>query len=180
MKRILLAALIALLSPAAYAQDWAFTLTPYVWLPSINGKLKYDIPPGAGGAPEVDTGPNNYLENLSAVLMLAGDARKGDWSIFTDLIYLKFDKEKSNVNSIDFGMNPAEAGAAVRTHHQWLPDELRIERGLSPDTVAILRGYGHKVVERPAMGDTQTIQILPTGFYGYADQRDPNGAARGY
>jgi gamma-glutamyltranspeptidase / glutathione hydrolase len=84
------------------------------------------------------------------------------------------------VNSIDFGMNPAEAGSAVRTHHQWLPDELRIERGLSPDTVAILRGYGHKVVERPSMGDTQTIQILPTGFYGYSDQRDPNGAARGY
>ena len=84
------------------------------------------------------------------------------------------------VNSIDFGMNPAEAGSAVRTHHQWLPDELRVERGLSPDTVAILRGYGHKVVERPAMGDTQTIQILPGGFYGYSDQRDPNGAARGY
>ena len=84
------------------------------------------------------------------------------------------------VNSIDFGMNPAEAGSAIRTHHQWLPDELRIERGLSPDTVAILRGYGHKVVERQAMGDTQTIQILPSGFYGYADQRDPNGAARGY
>jgi len=84
------------------------------------------------------------------------------------------------VNSIDFGMNPAEAGSAIRTHHQWLPDELRIERGLSPDTVALLRGYGHKVVERQAMGDTQTIQILPTGFYGYADQRDPNGAARGF
>jgi len=84
------------------------------------------------------------------------------------------------VNSIDFGMNPAEAGSAIRVHHQWLPDELRIERGLSPDTVAILRSMGHKVVERPSMGDTQTIQILPTGFYGYSDQRDPNGAARGY
>jgi gamma-glutamyltranspeptidase/glutathione hydrolase len=84
------------------------------------------------------------------------------------------------VNSIDFDMNPAEAGSAVRTHHQWLPDELRIERGLSPDTVALLRGLGHHVVERQSMGDTQTIQILPTGFYGYADQRDPNGAARGY
>jgi gamma-glutamyltranspeptidase / glutathione hydrolase len=84
------------------------------------------------------------------------------------------------VNMIDFGMNPAEAGSAVRVHDQWLPDELRIERGLSPDTVALLRGMGHNVVERQAMGDTQTIQITPTGFYGYADQRDPNGAARGF
>ena len=84
------------------------------------------------------------------------------------------------VNMIDFGMNPAEAGSAVRFHDQWLPDELRIERGLSPDTVALLRGMGHNVVERQAMGVTQTIQITPTGFYGYADQRDPNGAARGF
>jgi len=84
------------------------------------------------------------------------------------------------VNMIDFGMNPAEAGSAVRFHDQWLPDELRIERGLSPDTIALLRGMGHNVVERQAMGDTQTIQITPTGFYGYADQRDPNGAARGF
>ncbi len=84
------------------------------------------------------------------------------------------------VNMIDFEMNPAEAGSAVRFHDQWLPDELRIERGLSPDTIALLRGMGHNVVEHPAMGDTQTIQITPNGFYGYADQRDPNGAARGF
>jgi gamma-glutamyltranspeptidase / glutathione hydrolase len=84
------------------------------------------------------------------------------------------------VNMIDFGMNPAEAGSAVRFHDQWLPDELRIERGLSPDTIALLRGMGHNVVERQAMGDTQTIEITPTGFYGYSDQRDPNGAARGF
>jgi len=84
------------------------------------------------------------------------------------------------VNMIDFGMNPAEAGSAVRFHDQWLPDELRIERGLSPDTIALLRGMGHTVVERQAMGDTQTIQITPDGFFGYADQRDPNGAARGF
>ncbi len=84
------------------------------------------------------------------------------------------------VNMIDFGMNPAEAGSAVRVHDQWLPDELRIERGLSPDTIALLRGMGHNVVERQAMGDTQTIEITPDGFYGYSDQRDPNGAARGF
>ena len=84
------------------------------------------------------------------------------------------------VDMIDFGMNPAEAGSAVRFHDQWLPDELRVERGLSPDTIALLRGMGHNVVVRQAMGDTQTIQITPGGFYGYSDQRDPNGAARGF
>ena len=84
------------------------------------------------------------------------------------------------VDMIDFGMNPAEAGSAVRFHDQWLPDELRTERGLSPDTVALLRAMGHNVVERQAMGDTETIEVTPDGFFGYADQRDRNGAARGF
>jgi gamma-glutamyltranspeptidase/glutathione hydrolase len=84
------------------------------------------------------------------------------------------------VDMIDFGMNPAEASSSVRIHHQWLPDELRIERGLSPDTVALLTGMGHKVVERPAMGRTQTIEITPDGFFGYSDPRNPNGATLGF
>ena len=84
------------------------------------------------------------------------------------------------VDMIDFGMNPAEAGSAVRVHHQWLPDELRVERGLSPDTVALLKAMGHNVVEKPAMGKTQTIQITPQGFFGYSDPRNPNGATLGF
>jgi gamma-glutamyltranspeptidase/glutathione hydrolase len=84
------------------------------------------------------------------------------------------------VDMIDFGMNPAEASSAVRIHHQWLPDELRIEKGLSPDTVALLTGMGYKVVERPAMGRTQTIEMTPAGFFGYSDPRNPNGATLGF
>jgi len=88
---------------------WAFTVTPYVWLPNVNGTLKYGAPPNAGGAPAVDTGPNNYLENLSMALMLSGEARRGRWSVVGDLVYIDFDGEKSNVRSVDFG------GSAVST-----------------------------------------------------------------
>ncbi len=84
------------------------------------------------------------------------------------------------VDMIDFGMNPAEAGSAVRIHHQWQPDELRVEKGLNADTTALLAAMGYKVVEQPAMGRTQTIEITPTGFYGYSDPRNPNGAASGF
>ena len=60
---------------AQEAEHWTFTLTPYLWLPNVNGTLKYSPPPSGNGAPEVTTGPNNYLENLNAVFMLAGEAR---------------------------------------------------------------------------------------------------------
>jgi gamma-glutamyltranspeptidase/glutathione hydrolase len=84
------------------------------------------------------------------------------------------------IDMIDFGMNPAEAGSAVRIHHQWLPDELRVEKGLSTDTTTLLAAMGYKIVERPAMGRTQTIQITPSGFFGYSDPRNPNGATIGF
>jgi len=107
---VFLAAIFAsIFSAPAQAQSdapidrWTFSITPYLWLPNINGTLKYNIPPGAGGSPEVEAGPNNYLENLQAVIMLSGEARKDRWSVFTDLIYLSFADEDSSVKAIDFG-----------------------------------------------------------------------------
>lgn len=49
------------------------------------------------------------------------------------------------LNVIDFGMNPQEAVDAPRFHHQWLPDAISVERGFSPDTLALLRSRGHEV-----------------------------------
>jgi gamma-glutamyltranspeptidase/glutathione hydrolase len=61
-----------------------------------------------------------------------------------------------------------------------LPDELRIERGLSPDTVRLLTEMGYKVVVKPAMGRTETVEVTPEGFLGYSDPRDPDGLTAGY
>ncbi|MGA0583275.1 MAG: gamma-glutamyltransferase [Castellaniella sp.] len=83
-------------------------------------------------------------------------------------------------DAIDFNMNPAEAAAMPRFHHQWWPDELRIEKGFSPDTLALLRSYGHRVVVKPTMGKTQTILIRDGVLYGASDPRGPDGAALGY
>lgn len=84
------------------------------------------------------------------------------------------------IDMIDFGMNPAEAAASPRVHHQWMPDELRIEKGLSPDTIGLLVAKGYKVVEKPAMGRTQTIQITSDGFFGASDPRNPDGLTAGF
>ena len=84
------------------------------------------------------------------------------------------------VNAIDFGMNPAEAASTPRVHHQWLPDELRVEKGVSPDTLDILQRQGYKVSAKPTMGRTQTIQLRDDGLYGYSDPRNPDGATLGY
>ena len=53
------------------------------------------------------------------------------------------------INVIDHGMDIQSAIDAPRIHHQWLPDELMYEpHGMSPDTMKILTGYGHKFPAR--------------------------------
>ena len=84
------------------------------------------------------------------------------------------------LNVIDHQMNIAEATIAPRVHHQWLPDELRVEEGLSPDTVRLLEEMGHRVVVKDAMGSTQSIVRGSEGWYGFSDTRRPGGLAAGY
>lgn len=87
---------------------------------------------------------------------------------------------QSVVNTIDHEMNPAEAIVTPRVHHQWLPDELRVEEGISPDTIKLLQDKGHKVVTKAPMGRIQIIQADDSGFYGYSDPRNPDGKTLGF
>jgi gamma-glutamyltranspeptidase / glutathione hydrolase len=84
------------------------------------------------------------------------------------------------MNVIDHGMNIAEATYAPRVHHQWLPDELRVEEGLSPDTISLLEEMGHHVVVKDTMGSTQSIMGTDDGFYGSSDPRTPGDLTLGY
>lgn len=85
------------------------------------------------------------------------------------------------VNSIDFCMNVAEATNAPRFHHQWLPDQLRVEKGFSPDTLKLLEARGQHVKVMPTMGSTQSIMIGPDGMlYGASDPRAIDDLTAGY
>jgi gamma-glutamyltranspeptidase/glutathione hydrolase len=89
------------------------------------------------------------------------------------------------VNMLDFRMNVQEAIDAPRVHHQWLPDLLRYERnGFSPDTLDILREWGHQVEEVDSslytMGSVQAIMVRKDVLEGGSDRRRPDGAAVGY
>ncbi|EAN4945067.1 gamma-glutamyltransferase [Salmonella enterica] len=85
------------------------------------------------------------------------------------------------VNTIDFGMNVAEATNAPRFHHQWLPDELRVEKGFSPDTLKLLEQKGQNVALKEAMGSTQSIMVGPDGeLYGASDPRSVDDLTAGY
>ncbi|MCL6414658.1 gamma-glutamyltransferase [Aestuariirhabdus sp. Z084] len=84
------------------------------------------------------------------------------------------------MNVIDHGLNVQEAVNAPRIHHQWLPDKLRVETGLSPDTLKLLREKGHEIEIKAAMGASQSIYLDDQGMMqGAADPRRETSSAMG-
>ncbi len=84
------------------------------------------------------------------------------------------------MNVVDHEMNIAAATAASRIHHQWLPDKLRVEVGISDDTLGLLSAMGHDIETGNAMGSTQTVMRIDRGFFGAADPRRVGALAQGY
>jgi gamma-glutamyltranspeptidase/glutathione hydrolase len=75
------------------------------------------------------------------------------------------------VNVLDFGMNVQDAVNWPRFHHQWMPDELRMEPGYSPDTVALLEQRGYTVKRVVAQGEVAAIHWGNGWIEGAADPR---------
>ncbi len=80
------------------------------------------------------------------------------------------------LNATVFEMNVASAAAAPRVHHQWQPDRVLVEQGVSPDTLKILAGMGHNIEPtQRTLGRTNSIQMQGLWRYGYSDLRRPGG-----
>ena len=84
------------------------------------------------------------------------------------------------LNVIDHNMNIQEASNATRVHHQWYPDEIRVEKGISADIRENLRKKGHLVKINFSMGSTQSILFKNNQLHGASDPRRMGSLAVGY
>jgi len=75
------------------------------------------------------------------------------------------------VNALDYHMDVEAAVAAPRVHHQWMPDEVRVEPGFSEDVLAELRAKGHQVVQSMTCCSANSILVTPNGLLGAPDPR---------
>jgi gamma-glutamyltranspeptidase/glutathione hydrolase len=84
------------------------------------------------------------------------------------------------LNVIDHGVQ--KAVDAPRFHHQWLPDEIRLERqGFPADVVRALNALGHRTSVPLDMGDVHAIMIDgKTGARLGASDPRMNGWTLGY
>ncbi|WP_437190686.1 gamma-glutamyltransferase [Planctomicrobium sp. SH527] len=88
------------------------------------------------------------------------------------------------LNSLAFDLSPEESVREPRFHHQWMPDQIQIEKRvekLNPTLVSELERRGHTVSLRGSQGDAHTIQVMNNAdgeSIGVADLR-LSGAAVG-
>ncbi len=67
------------------------------------------------------------------------------------------------VNIIDFNMSADDAVNKPKFHHQWLPDEVAVEKDFDAEVKKQLQAMGYKITERGAIGRTEAIRILSNG-----------------
>lgn len=91
------------------------------------------------------------------------------------------------LNMVDFDMNIAEATAAPRIHHQWQPDTVISEPGISPDTLRLLEARGFILpkeadgrFQHRILGRANSVGRVGRFFVGAADGRTMDAAAVGY
>jgi gamma-glutamyltranspeptidase/glutathione hydrolase len=125
--------------------------------------------PGPGKRPLSSMSPTIVLKDGKPVLVTGSPG--GSRIISTVLQVI--------VNVIDYGMDVAAAVAAPRLHHQWLPDEVRIERGFADDTLAALRAKGHRVIEPMGQTSANSIAVTARGLRGAPDPRTRGAEAAG-
>lgn len=83
---------------------------------------------------------------------------------------------------IDDRMTLAEAVAAPRIHHQWLPDTVFMEEAVPKSLRDGLTGMGHAIKMRPPMGHANCVELDPKsrGFRAVADFARDGGKAAAY
>jgi gamma-glutamyltranspeptidase/glutathione hydrolase len=125
--------------------------------------------PGPGKRPLSSMSPTIVLKDGKPVLVTGSPGGSRIISAVLQVI----------VNVLDYRMDVAAAVAAPRLHHQWLPDDVRIEHGFAEDTIAALRAKGHHVIEPLGQTSANSIAVTPNGLLGAPDPRTRGAEAAG-
>ncbi|TKT71227.1 gamma-glutamyltransferase [Afipia massiliensis] len=126
--------------------------------------------PGPGKRPLSSMSPTIVLKDGKPVLVTGSPGGSRIISAVLQVV----------INAIDFDMNVAAAVSAPRLHHQWRPDEVRVEHGFSEATLTALRERGHRIIAPLGQTSVNSIAVTPDGLLGAADPRTRGAEASGY
>ena len=134
------------------------------------GLVGYDANlPGPGKRPLSSMSPTIVLKDGRPVLVTG---TPGGSRIISAVLQIV-------VDVLDYKMDVAAAVAAPRVHHQWMPDEVRVERGFPAEVLDDLKAKGHQVIEPLGQTSANSIAVTPNGLLGAPDPRTRGAAAAG-
>ena len=83
------------------------------------------------------------------------------------------------LNVIEFEMSIDSAVNSPRFHHQWKPDQIKMEQSLSKNQMLIdaLKNYGHHIKYVSSMNRVDAILVKNDSLFGGADRRGDDFAA---
>jgi len=84
------------------------------------------------------------------------------------------------VNILDFNMNASDAINKPKFHHQWLPDEVLVEKDFDANVVKQLQGMGYIIKEVGGIGRTEVIRLLSNGKKETAADKRGDDAVAGF
>jgi gamma-glutamyltranspeptidase/glutathione hydrolase len=84
------------------------------------------------------------------------------------------------IDILDFGLSAQDAVNKPKFHHQWLPDEIIMERDFDPTVMNQLKQMGYKINLVSQIGRTEVIQILPDGKIIAVGDKRGEDTAEGY
>jgi gamma-glutamyltranspeptidase/glutathione hydrolase len=125
--------------------------------------------PGPGKRPLSSMAPTIVLKDGRPVLVTGSPGGSRIISAVLQVI----------VNVLDYRMDIGAAVAAPRLHHQWLPDEVRLERGFADETLTALKAMGHVIVTPLGQTSANSIAVTPHGVLGAPDPRTRGAEAAG-
>jgi hypothetical protein len=88
---------------------WTFDVAPYLWMPSINANLNFNLPPALGGTVSANPsiGFGDLVSHLNFGAMAAADARYDRFSVLTDFMYMNLGGTAAQFKSVNFPNHPA-------------------------------------------------------------------------
>jgi gamma-glutamyltranspeptidase/glutathione hydrolase len=139
--------------------------------PNVYGLVGTDTnAPGPGKRPLSSMTPTIVLKDGKPFLITGSP---GGSRIITTVLQIV-------TNVIDRGMTLSQSVSAPRLHHQWLPDEVVAEPGVTPDLIQALQSRGHRVFVGRNATSANSIAVTADGYAGVADTRTRGALADGH
>ena len=106
---IMAEAIVPVVAQAQAANDqWQWELGVYGWFPAIG--ITTSFPSGSSG-PSIDASASDVLDSLKMTFMGQVEARKGQWGVWSDLVYSDVGGSKDDSGDFTVDGNPVSASA---------------------------------------------------------------------